>query len=874
MKIINHYLIIAVGIASLTYAGALHAEAAAKQLEDFFPPQCRQIKVERKAPLTAKERAYWRQFGISDKTLDLYGNVVFNDPYFTKKYCFGDVRPDHLGPMKVTYDTTGMRKLSPMPKPGIHPRMFYTDADRPALLKRYKTTEAGKVAHALMMQYVHRLKGTGPNDKPGNIDQQIWAAYSSGRGEAAMKGKKYQAPAMGALAIEAFHCWLGDDSEGGRKVGTAAYTVLRESLDAQKPDEKPSRNVANSNLNYVYDFVYNWLTPLQRKLMREAIIAENYNRENYGYLQKADATTSNWTTFPTMNWYLAIQGEPGFNSMAIPAMERGFKNFFTYGWFKKGACWEALGKNQIGGQSIFLLSRLGCPIAGHPHLLAYMRNYLPKCILPSGDRIITYDGLGKVQGLNVQDVMFMHYLYPHDKIIDWDYRNAVHDDYSAVKYSTDYPWLGNTALMDIMFLTDYDKANDNPAKLGISRTLFDGHRSIFITRSDWSKSALYLHLHVRGANGGHVFADRNEIMLAGAGRPWFVPANSFNTANYQQNVVNIDGASLSLYAPAKMVQVKHNANASFACGDATWSWNWDVKRLGSDIKANGADIPMNGTPGQRYTLAQAKAGVPVLPKGWTRVEKTINDFAFTKIDLPPFNQPLFERPDWLMPDKIYGFIKRRNALQVKHAFRTAGIVRGKHPYALVVDDIAAADGKDHNYDWLATVPNDVMILSQQTYAVRDGKMVRGHFKPGEPLFTDVKLISAKDAGQLNGLGSTIVPKGAPVLLIRFLQREGTKDPNSNARGHAYITTTVGNHRRLVIRTRSVDPKYKVLLYAYHYGQDPEPTTEWKQYGKSLKIDFGRGEQDVVDFRITSNGRTTCDIKRGGEPLFAFGQNKR
>ena len=36
-----------------------------------------------------------------------------------------------------------------------------------------------------------------------------------------------------------------------------------------------------------------------------------------------------------------------------------------------------------------------------------------------------------------------------------------------------------------------------------------------------------------------------------------------------------------------------------------------------------------------------------------------------------------------------------SANPVKSAFRTAGIVRGKHPYALVLDDTDKGDGREH-----------------------------------------------------------------------------------------------------------------------------------------------------------------------------------
>jgi hypothetical protein len=49
---------------------------------------------------------------------------------------------------------------------------------------------------------------------------------------------------------------------------------------------------------------------------------------------------------------------------------------------------------------------------------------------------------------------------------------------------------------------------------------------------------------------------------------------------------------------------------------------------------------------------------------------------------------------------------------VQKAFRTAGLVRGPHPYALVIDDIQK-DTSSHDYRWNMAVEHDIQIASTQ-----------------------------------------------------------------------------------------------------------------------------------------------------------------
>ena len=576
--------------------------ASNDHVEQYFPKGV-SVNVRRK-PLTDQQRQYLKKLGVSDHMIDLWGDVCVSG-YQADNFSWGDVRPDGVGPEKVKYDTTGIRKLSPTPPAGVHPRLFFTDADRPAERQRLLHTEGGQAAYKILMAETNLLKGTYddkafyakpdfwkgtfggthgflPLFREGNnnkTNKAIWDAYSHGRVIAnadRSKGIYYTQLNLGLCAMEAYRCWLDDDSGEARLLAKAVETDVRAKLATLKPGERPK--CANFNLDYIYDFIYNYMTPAQRQLIRGTIIAGNFDNNQYGCFQNASSTTSNWASFSyrIMSW-LGIEGHPGFNNLQYLAYVRGMKNFLTYGVFKGGSVFEGLGKDQMGGSIIYVMQRRGDNLASHSHLLAYLHKFLPADILPWGDQYIAYDGLGGIKPLNENDLAPLHYLYPNDKLIDWDYRNMVHDDYGfMVGDRIRARGYMNNALKLVLFMTSYNKSNNDPGKIGANKTFFDGQRRLMITRSDWGKDATYLHLHCRGASGGHAYSDRNSIVFAGAGRIWIRMGSGFKTNTRQASVVDIDGKDIPVDAPAKMVDFKNNKLATFACGDAAPAWNLNL----------------------------------------------------------------------------------------------------------------------------------------------------------------------------------------------------------------------------------------------------------------------------------------------------------
>ena len=141
---------------------------------------------------------------------------------------------------------------------------------------------------------------------------------------------------------------------------------------------------------------------------------------------------------------------------------------------------------------------------------------------------------------------------------------------------------------------------------------------------------------------------------------------------------NSSGSNLT---PGKIVSFVDEDLATFVCGDAKNAYDWTWRGQDKD---------------------RSKWG-----DGWEPVMSTPNDFRYQKGSESHLDKPWFDKDHWLRvgePTRICQ--KKWNS--VRRAFRTAGIVRGKRPYAFIIDDIQKDDSV-HNYKWLMQLSADLEV---------------------------------------------------------------------------------------------------------------------------------------------------------------------
>ncbi|OPZ86230.1 MAG: hypothetical protein BWY76_01048 [bacterium ADurb.Bin429] len=770
---------------------------------------------------------------------------------------WGELKATDFGDRQLTFDTTGMRPLPPVPPPGVHPRILLTPGDIPDLRRRIRETRCGQALWRHLLCWTHGMKGDY-DDKADYAQPDRWHGSFGGLhgpvplfrlGKGGWRGTRYQKLVEGdrgepadfywnIFPLEALRCLIEDDADAAKALAKATVTALEIDQAARITEQRRTGDAAplslpvgSHNLAFTYDLLFPWLTPEQRARIEEELVAANWYHDNYGAFTSPMAT-SNWATFSYwLMAHLGAEGLPGFNELKYQGLYRGWRNFLTYGVFASGAFNEGEGKNQLGMDGIIAMARRTAPnLAGHPHLRAYATSFLPHSLLPSGEGFAKFDLLGGIGSPNPIDLFGLKYLYPSDRVIDYCYRQALGDDYARVPDRPDGYW--NTLLVCTIYAMDYLPERPDPSRLEMGHTFLCGERALLMTRSGWDQDAVWLAMHTRQVSGGHTFADRNAISLAGKGRVWS-PPNERADANRCQSLVVIDGTTQDTHAPARLIDARETPLATFVVGDAKPAWDWRYNMYAGGVAADGTPI----------TREDVLAGKSTLPAGWEPVWQSSNDFAWTTRDDALATVPLHLAPHWLLRDGTVTMAVRQSNYPVRTAVRTAGLVRGRYPYALVVDDIQKDDAV-HHYDWILALANDVELLRID----RPNPRADAAKQP----VMDIHLIGRRGLATLDDRGNPA--KGEPLLLVRVL-RMTTRD--GDARGP--VTLAYDTVRRLVISADAVAPRFIVLLYPYRAG-DPLPRSLIDAKQDVMTIDFP-AQRDELRLAPGAQGKTNIVIRR-------------
>lgn len=778
---------------------------------------------------------------------------------------WSEFKPRDYGSSQVAFNGEGVRAVGKVPAPGVHPRIFFSPEDLPAMRQRFKVERGAQEAWKNILAWSNALKLT--YDENADYAKPDWAngsfhihgrivdlhrigGYSPKREDyfailaAGGKPQTYdKSPPSGFFkpaASEAFRCLIDDDAAGAKTLAKATVTAMKLEQQRRAKEDKPvlagqpprpstSRSDACA-LGFIYDFIFNWMSAEQKKLVHDELVVLSAWADNYGTFNNAEASRSNWATFSYWVFDLmAIEGEPGFNDLKFLGLYRGWRNFFTYSFFDSGAAYEAEGKLLFGLDAAVAFDRVGHkyglePLTRHPLPRAYYSKFSSLAMLPTRDSFAVFDILGSMGGgfTTPQDLVIARYLFPQDKTIDFVYRALVGDDYRNLPTSIHSHW--HQAIMSAVFATSYTP-EVSPEKIDLPPTFFCGQRALMMTRSSWDKNATMLTMHVRGASGGHPYRDRNGIMLAAQGRTW-VTIPGKDIGGWAMNTVIIDEADQNATTPGRVVDYADEPLATFMTGDSKYCWDWV---WGSASKNQ------QGEPCRRADVENNHIDTGL---AWKLVEQNFNDFAWTKSDREVYKQALKFKAHWIAKDGALSPVIRQPNTPVLKSFRSAGLVRGPRPYVIVVDDIQR-DAMPARYDWNLTLPADLLEV-----------------KAGADVGVKGDIILAGKASL--DAGGALKP-GEPGLLIRVLECKGERLPGEiGLRDKANI---------LSIRSKAVAPDFKVLLHAFRMGE-PLPQTAWNAGRTAVTIAFP-DQQDVLGFTPADSGKTNVTVSRGGKPLVSL-----
>jgi hypothetical protein len=770
-------------------------------------------------------------------------------------YSEEEIRKYFSAPVRMVLDENGLDRsfITPAPPAGVHPRVIFNASDLPGIRGRLETTEAGRAAIAGIR--AHLLKTiTGPT---AQFAEQYQSLVAGKLPEPLDNNVVY------CLMYESFRCLIDQDAEGGKRVAAAIATfseLVPKEIEANRANPRNAKSLNDARiitqgpsreftLGLSYDFAYNFMTKDQRDKTRKALVEVTAGMTGIGCetLGTLHTGTSNWISWGARMLFAicAIEGEPGYD----PATFRRFADAqinFINSIYPNGEAFEGWGKNFMFLEHLVILAKRGehLNILGHSAIRAAYNDYFVASMTPWGDSFTFCDSMARSGGKIARnaDVLMYRSLFPDDLAGNFVYRNQISGDYGNVgakTINTRHPFSTLDALCCAIFANDVSPVNRDEEFAAVTRdrplTYFSEDTCNLITRSAWEPDALYLNYLNRAIPGGHQYADRSHFNLYGNGRFWSIYQGSRQIKEQygpiMRSVVMADGEGPST-AEARCVAVADAPLATFIVTDLSNAWNF-----------------------QTHGFTPAPAGVPRQGK-----MLSYNDFRLNRSPLPWMDLPISHLPDWYTSEKpdaanpgfgnnSRGDWYRRH--EVRKAFRTIGMIRGKHPYTLVIDDIQI-DDKRRKYVWGMTMPSDVSLAgarvtsSQPDAAEADVILTENE----QPDLKDARpsakrrhlLIRVLDAAHLGGTPAVVERVAVP--------NPPQPDVSLN---------------RLHLTSEAVCPGFKLLLFPHLDGQ-PLPVTKWNENRDQVSVSWP-GQTDVIRFTTGGDGRSRVEIRRdGGESV--------
>ncbi len=812
-------------------------------------------------------------------------------------------------PLHMPLDETGLDRsyLKPAPAPGIHPRVIFNPEDVPLIKERLEKTKAGQAVKAAIWDHLTQMF-TGPTAKYGKEfnalaagDQKFVDEFTIPYNELKAKypNETFPAPdpksnprgekplemdhSIGFIMMyEAFRCLIDNDTEGGKKVAGAITTLskiadihlsanianekvryekalanyenaLKNPPNNGKTSQKPFDNSKDwrvvgqgpsfeGELGLQYDFAYKFMSETQRDTVRKFLVHDTEGMRNQGgeTLRALHCGPSNWISWSCRSLFpiCAIEGEPGFDQ----AMENQAMNAqinFINSMFSSGEAFEGWGKDFIFFEHLVIMAKRGKNIIGSTSIRSAFVNYFMASMNPWGNGFTFCDSLAGSGGKVARnaDVLMYHTLFPKDVTADFIYRNQTEGNYDFVgskNLNTHHPFATMDSLCCAIFPSDMMPTTWEEEYKAVTKdrpmTYFSEDTGNMITRSGWETNALYLNYMTRCIPGGHQYCDRSHFSLYGQGRFWsiyhfmrqihdqYLPSN--------RSVLLADGNGSSTME-AKCLSFTDSPLCTFTTTDLSRTWNYQ------------------------------NAGLVKAPTG---VEKTQNTFSYNEFRLHPsqtswMNYPISLLPNWYNSEKAQPSdeLSWYKAYDVKKAFRTAGIIRGNHPYALIVDDLQL-DDKAHAYDWGMILSDDLTLGSVTTTSGTNS-----------PASADIVL----NENLKQEKGDTNAPANDRHLLVRVLSATALTEPASKVELMAVPNPPQRDMQinKLHITANCVSPEFKILLFPFR-KDTALPTTTWNADHTTVTVAWP-DQSDVITFSPDKNGRTLVKIKRDSAELLGL-----
>jgi hypothetical protein len=786
---------------------------------------------------------------------------------------------------KITYDTQGFdySRMGKTPSKGIHPRIFTSPSEFPDSRKRLESTTLGKT----IVELAHRAskemrEGKG---KFGKVYSQLLQGEISVENE-----KKYSSDFVNQLTVQAYLAQLYDDKVLFEESAIVAanfissydkYLNEQEAIPGEESEIKQAL-FSFGNLPRLYDFAAAGMKQSDRDVYL-AMVAKNIKEK---YLHGMDLPP-HWVRWNHMAMSLSfpltlfsVENEIPVDKRLMQRTREMAENYFTYQFSPEGMSTE--GMNYTIGQAESYNGFLAAMVRrgdknyfAHSHFCKFVDWAIYSMSVNPDGLWFTSGDTGSRTDLPWTIMLVYKFFFPKDPKVDYVYANTLPKNIKTVPNIIAY-----------VYATDPDKTKEAyngfpPVEMPL--TYSAPSRGAFIARSDWGRQAVKFGLEGRTDTYfiSHDHSDRGSFTLSGCGREWVVDGFRSTQTQYH-SAITIDGRGQGYFAtPASWIDYTDNNAGTFGVVDYKYCYDWMW------LKSPVADIMLGKEVSPRWKEGVYAETASKLAKYYPG-EKPERDPLRKVTEMYSGNlqtNPLIWGEDsWPMRLKNY---------PVEYAFRTAGLVKGKHSYALIIDDLKK-DNQERLYEWNMPMPMDVELVSvkqlaqveMQTSSLNLGfNKISGLRKAGDydiilgdkRMRRDNRQVDNSGGGEWN-TGRYLPTKGDPQLLVRVLDKTIAPRPNLEPNPrlevleniktedmHQFYLRTMGPIKRLVIPSRGNGSNFKVLLFPYLQGEE-QPITEWSNDRTQLTVSWS-DQKDEFTFATSSDKRTHVKLVRDGKVIF-------
>ena len=806
---------------------------------------------------------YWPR--AQPTSAEVYGNKLHQYPNYRRGYADKD------------YVTDGFdaARLGTLPPPGQHPRLYVTPDDFQRIRDHVAKGDAAPYYFRVFWAVFKQQTGVGDDGRiaPDKIADVTGTGYSM----------------VNPFLRQIIYAQIMNDEALGQELARRLAAQAREDLKViELYDQQPFRDnfwvVSDTRwlpdghpmkgrgqwywpmYPEAYDYAWRWLDDAGRAAVRQVLAAIIRDRFTHFMELPANHHLINHASMAMLfaSYFLALEGEAGYDAKQYAVVREKFDEVLEYYISPSGVMYENV-KGFLPWQIYLDMARRegGRPLR-HPHLFAHMRQAIftarnvqstyaswtrpPVRVSPENNAFAKafWDPRGdwrsrtwQVEGSGhaLMFLAMMHYFYPARKDFDLVFKATCHTanldfvlDQSLATWVRDLEF---PALM-LAFASDGILGDDGkpvdwnrtPVDFMPETTHADLERGLGQMRSSWDADALQLNVDCRSDfyTGGHETPDLGNFNFAAHGIYWAPYFGAYQPAVHR-NVITVDGQNGSMPSVGgDFLSQEDTPVATTAVMEYSRGMQFNQQTRNELIRHPKLSLPfhqwMAGGYGWGRTRTWQAACAP--SSRWFEEYQASVDFGHW--DCQNTGGAFYER---LLPEVAY-------------AWRTLQLVKGAHPFLLILDDVRL-DDQVHDFRFNLNLNPDLVLISQ-------------------PMADEMILGRADMAKRHQGVGrewAWQIPQREPLLLVKVLHRDTAAEfPRP---GYAMAD----NKAMVTIPARTVSPSFKTLIYPYRQG-DPTPGISWSEDRTRLTIALGEDVFEYV-FGTADRGRTVFAMRRNGAP---------